>query len=174
MRVDNRTIQQILRVNHAGETGAIRIYETQIAVARFFAHSCVEPLEEMLKHERRHLETFNRLLVSRGIRHCHVLPLWAFGGAVLGVVTGLLGSRAIWVCTAAVESVVNQHLDDQIQGLRGTDSEVLEAVLSIKRDEEAHRDTALELGGASSGTYRILWRTIAGATSFAIWLSTKL
>lgn len=171
--MDNRTIQQILRVNHAGERGAIRIYEAQITVARFFARSCVEPLEEMLSHERRHLEIFNRLLASRGVRHCHVLPLWAIGGATLGIVTGLLGSRAIWVCTAAVESVVNRHLDDQIRSLCGVDPEALEAVLSIKRDEETHRDTALELGGVPGGAYRVLCCMIAGVTSFAISLSTK-
>lgn len=168
------SVGQILRVDHAGECGAINIYRSQIFISRLFHPQCVPALEEMLSHERRHFATFDAMLKARGLRHCYGLPFWKAGGLTLGTVTALFGERAIWVCTAAIEHTVNEHLEHQVEFLSKSDPEALAAVQSIRRDEEAHEDHALEHGGRSGGLYRVLHFFVRGATSFAIWLSTKL
>ena len=89
------SVDQILRVNHAGERGAISIYKGQLLIARWLHPSCVESLSEMLGHEKEHFQKFNTILKSRNLRQCHVLFLWALGGWTLGIVTALLGQRSI-------------------------------------------------------------------------------
>jgi len=108
-----KEIDRILRVDHAGEFGAINIYRSQIFVANIFYRDIVKKLEEMLAHEKKHYSTFNDLLVSRNIRHCYALYFWAFGSATLGLFTGLLGRNAIWVCTNSIETT--EHV---IKGLK--------------------------------------------------------
>lgn len=173
-RMAVQTIDQILRVDHAGECGAIRIYRSQIAVARILHPDCVPDLSRMLEHELRHFRTFDSLLKARGIRSCYALPLWMVGGWMLGSFTALLGKKAIWVCTAAIENTVNQHLDHQVEVLSRSDPEALAAVESIRRDEEEHEDHAVKNGGEGRGLYRVLRWLVKGATGLAIWLSTKL
>ena len=164
----------VLRVNHAGERGAICIYQSQLAVARMLHPTCVKPLEEMLAHERQHYLAFESILRRRGVRQCHALPLWALGGYALGALTALLGERAIWACTAAIERTVNEHLEQQVAFLEGRDHEVLAAVQSIRRDEEAHADHARAQSGETAGAYSALRWLIRSATTFAIWLSARL
>ncbi|HEU4654816.1 MAG TPA: demethoxyubiquinone hydroxylase family protein [Steroidobacteraceae bacterium] len=169
-----QTVNQILRVDHAGECGAIRIYRSQIAVARILHPECIPDLSRMLEHELRHFRTFDSLLKTRGVRSCYALPLWMVGGFILGSVTAILGKRAIWVCTAAVENTVNEHLDHQIAVLSSTDPEALAAVESIRCDEKEHEDHAIKNGGEGRGLYRVLRWMVKAATGVAIWLSTKL
>jgi len=167
-------VDQILRVDHAGECGAIRIYRSQIAIARILHPGCVRELSRMLEHELRHFQTFDSLLRTRGIRPCYALPLWMIGGWILGSFTALLGRKAIWVCTAAIENTVNQHLDHQVAVLSAADPETLAAVESIRRDEEEHEEHAIINGGEGRGLYRGLRWLVKGSTGLAIWLSTKL
>lgn len=168
-----KEVERIIRVDHAGEQGAIGIYSVQLVVARLLYRDMVPVLENMLLHEREHFATFNRLLNDRGIRHCYGLALWAFGGAVLGAVTALLGRNAIWVCTHSIETTVLHHLEWQLEFLREHDVEAFAAVLSIKRDEEQHRELGWH-NGKQSLIYKPLFWTVSRSTEFAIWLSTKL
>ncbi len=168
------SVAQILRVNHAEERGAIGIYRGQIAIAKVLHPSVVVPLSKMLAHEEEHFRRFDSILVRRGIRHCYALGFWAFGGWFIGLFTALLGPKAIWSCTAAIESTVNEHLSGQVEFLRSRDAEVLSAVESIRFDEEAHEDHAWNNGGAAGGLYAVLRGGIVSATSFAIWLSTRM
>ena len=169
-----QTVDQIIRVDHAGECGAIRIYRSQIAVARILHPECVPDLSSMLDHELRHFRTFDSLLKARGIRSCYALPLWMVGGSILGSFTAFLGKKAIWVCPAAIENTANQHLDHQVAVLSSKDPEGLAAVESIRRDEEEHEHHAVKNGGEGRGLYRGLRWLVEGATGLAIWLSTKL
>ncbi|MDX1497829.1 MAG: demethoxyubiquinone hydroxylase family protein, partial [Salinisphaeraceae bacterium] len=105
-----KEVERIIRVDHAGERGAIGIYSAQLLVARVLYKDLVTVLEEMLSHELEHYATFNRLLKARGIRHCYGLTLWALGGWGLGIITALLGRNAIWVCTNSIETTVLHHL----------------------------------------------------------------
>ena len=125
------TIRRILKVNHAGEHGAIRIYRAQIAVARWCYPELVPVLSQMLGHEIEHHRVFLDAMPSRAARPCRVMALWSLGGSVLDFVTALLGRQAIWTCTAAVESAVHRHLDDQIVFLEQRDPGLHEALQEI-------------------------------------------
>jgi 3-demethoxyubiquinol 3-hydroxylase len=98
------TIARIVRVNHAGEYGAIRIYSAQIAIATRLYPDIAPALAEMLEHEKRHCRLFFEAMPARHSRPCRIMSLWSWGGALLGVITALMGRQAIWICTAAVEA----------------------------------------------------------------------
>src|SRR5258706_6056325 len=168
-----KEIERILRVDHAGEYGAINIYTAQLLVARIFYKDIVLKLEEMIAHEKKHFETFNNLLVSKSIRHCYALRLWAFGGFSLGLITAIIGRNAIWICTDSVETTVLHHLDRQLEFLHKHDSSAYDVGLSIKADEESHQDFG-HSNSTESFIYKPIFFTVQKSTEFAILLSTKL
>ncbi|RLU01216.1 demethoxyubiquinone hydroxylase family protein [Ketobacter sp.] len=166
-------IARILRVDHAGETGAIQIYRAQIFLSRLLYPDIVPILAEMLEHEQAHQKVFSDLLRKRGIRTCYALRLWSLGGYLLGVITSLLGRNSIWVCTNAIESTVLLHLKEQISFLRNIDSEAYSAVCSIKSDEESHQQ--IGMANQNKGLLSVLVIALVKySTTFAIWLSIKL
>jgi len=167
-------VQRILRVDHAGEHGAIGIYSAQIVISRLLWPDLTATLAEIRSHEEKHLARFDQELKTRNLRSCHVLPLWYLGGYVLGILTGLLGRKAIWACTAAVENTVCQHLQNQKVFLKLHDERALEAVLSIEQDELDHLDHACANGGTNKGLGRIISAVVSSLTALAIWLSGKL
>lgn len=169
----NQEVARIVRVDHAGEHGAIQIYTAQLKIAKLLYKDIAPLLEEMLNHEKEHHETFGALLKRRNIRTCYALPIWAIGGFVLGRLTGLLGRNAIWVCTASIESTVLHHLEWQLEYLKSNDIEAYEAVEGIKSDEEEHLAHG-NSKGKQSFIYEPIFVVVRYSTKFAIWLSTKL
>ncbi len=125
------TIARILKVNHAGEYGAIRIYRAQIFVARRLYPDVVAFLEETLRHEIRHCALFRDAMPVRHARPCRVMAFWGNGGFVLGFLTALMGRQGIWICTAAVEGAVHKHLEDQLLFLRDKDPELRSIIAAI-------------------------------------------
>jgi len=168
-----KEIERILRVDHAGELGAINIYRAQLSIAKLFYKDMVPELRDMLAHEKEHFSTFNKLLLSRSVRSCYALWFWALGGFILGLFTGLVGRNAIWVCTNAIESTVLHHLEWQLNFLQKHDLEAYNAVHSIKADEEAHQKLG-EQKGTNARLYSPIFFVVKGSTKYAIWLSTKL
>jgi ubiquinone biosynthesis monooxygenase Coq7 len=168
-----KEVERIIRVDHAGEFGAINIYRAQLFVARIVYRDIVLKLEEMLSHEKEHFKKFDSILLKRHIRHCYALHLWAFGGAILGFLTAIIGRNAIWVCTDSIESTVLHHLNWQLEFLAKHDSEVHQAVLSIKADEKSHQEFG-QNNGTKSPVYLPIFWAVRKSTEFAIWLSTKL
>lgn len=168
-----KEVERILRVDHAGECGAIQIYKMQLFVSKIFYKDITSALEEMLEHEKEHFSIFDTILKKRNIRHCYALPFWSLGGAALGLITALLGRNAIWVCTNSIESTVLHHLVWQLDFLEKNDSEVHDAVLSIKADEEAHQEFG-QNHGTDSLIYKPIFWVVRKSTELAIWLSTKL
>lgn len=169
---DALTIKRIVRVNHAGEYGAIRIYSAQIAIAKRLWPDIVPALQEMLADEVRHCDKFFAAMPTRQSRPCRVMQFWSFGGWTLGTVTALFGRNTIWVCTAAVEEAVHRHLDDQMHYLRSRDADLYDVIGSIRAEELAHLNHAeaeLKAAGAQSALLR---RAIAVITDLLIWLST--
>jgi len=166
-------VERILRVDQAGEYGAIHIYKAQLFVAKIFYKDIVPKLDEMLSHELTHYKIFTDLLRKRSIRKCYAIKFWALGGFCLGLITGLLGRNAIWVCTNSIETTVLHHLEWQLGFLEKNDLEAYDAVLSIKSDEEEHQEF-----GATHGTtsliYKPIFWVVRQSTECAIWLSTKL
>ncbi|KRB52152.1 MAG: demethoxyubiquinone hydroxylase family protein [Pseudomonadota bacterium] len=169
-------LAEILRVDHAGELGAVHIYRGQRAVlgAAKGHERIAGQLEEMEGHEAVHLARFDQLLNQHQVRPTVMTPLWRAAAFTLGAGTALLGEKAAHACTEAVENVIEQHYASQIAELEGRDPE-LAAELSKFRDEElAHRDHAVEEGARDAPGYPILSAVIRAGCKAAIKISEKL
>ena len=165
---------RIIKVNHAGEFGAINIYRAQILIAKLLHRPYVAMLEDFLSHEQKHLRIFGDVLEQRQVARCKSYWLCGIGGFVLGLLTACLGRKGVMACTAAVETVVTRHLKDQIVELRTAgDGQALAAVGAIVRDEEHHRDAAVS-EGFDCIFYRPLYQVIAVSTEAVIWLGMRL
>jgi ubiquinone biosynthesis monooxygenase Coq7 len=169
-------LAEILRVDHAGELGAVHIYRGQRAVlGKAPGHERVAAqLEEMEGHEAVHLARFDALLAERRVRPTALSPLWRAAGFALGAGTALIGDKAAHACTEAVESVIEQHYAGQVAELSNHDPE-LAAELARFRDEElAHRDRAVEEGAKDAPGYPLLSAVIRAGCKAAIKISEKL
>jgi 3-demethoxyubiquinol 3-hydroxylase len=164
---------RIIKVNHAGEHGAIQIYTGQIMIARWTAPALVEELTEFRSHETRHREIFRAELARRGARRCRSYWLCGIGGWLLGIVTGLLGAGAISATTVAVEQVVLRHLETQLALLRNSDPTAVAAISAIIEDEQQHHDRSAALARAGSFWPRLLTPVVAASTEAVIWVGMR-
>ncbi|NDC59523.1 MAG: demethoxyubiquinone hydroxylase family protein [Alphaproteobacteria bacterium] len=172
----DRRLAEILRVDHAGEFGAVQIYRGQRAVfdmAPSKAHIS-GLLSEMEAGEQTHLETFDRLLVERGVRPTVFAPLWRIAGFTLGAATALMGEKAAHACTAAVEDVIEKHYAEQARALDDLDPELKATVEQFRADELHHKDTALAEGAAEAPGYKLMSAIIKFGCRAAIRISEKL
>lgn len=168
-KTDLDTPKKILKVNHAGEFGAVNIYRSQLFISRLFMRDLVPQIEDFLADEKRHLDIFWTEIQRRKGVKCKSYWLCGLGGYFMGFVSALLGRRGIMACTWAVESVVVEHLHNQILFLKDKkDAEALEAVEAILEDEQNHRDVGLEGGGADNIWYKPLRFTISMFTEGVI------
>ena len=165
-------VEAMIRVDHAGEYGAVRIYEGQLAVLRDGAAS--DSIRRMAEQEQRHLATFDRLIVERRVRPTALEPVWRLAGFALGAATALMGEKAAFACTAAVEEVIDEHYAAQIERLGESDAELKSVVADFRADEIAHRDEALARGAEQAPAYRALSEAIKAGCRLAIALSTRL
>lgn len=169
---DQRTIARILKVNHAGEFGAIRIYRAQLWVARRW-HKALEPfLSETLSHEIAHCQHFLDAMPARDARPCHAMSLWGTGGWMLGFITAVMGTNAIMVCTRAVEATVHRHLDEQLHFLTGRDEPLRALIATIQIEENDHLNFATARVRPSV-LNAPLAALIVFSTEAVIWLSTQ-
>ena len=165
---------RIIRVNHAGEHGAIGIYTGQILMARLTAPEMVAELREFRTHEQRHRAIFGAELARRGRRRCRSYWLCGAGGFVLGAITGLLGRSAIAATTTAVERVVLRHLEQQRVVLQDHDPAAVSAILSVVAEEQQHHDQSLAHIQAGTFWPRIITPIVSGSTEAVIWLGMRL
>ena len=166
------TVARMIRVDHAGEYGAARIYQGQLAV---LGSSAVAPvIRGMADQEQRHLAAFDRLVVERRVRPTVLSPFWHAAGFALGAATALLGERAAMACTVAVEEVIDEHYSAQLETLGGEEPELAAAIEEFRGDERAHRDTGIAHGAESAPGYPVLSAAIKAGSRLAIWLSTRL
>jgi ubiquinone biosynthesis monooxygenase Coq7 len=165
---------RILKVDHAGEQGAICVYRAQLAVARLTAPSMRDQLADFLLHEKRHRSIFGAALMKRGLSRCRSYALCSLGGYVLGAVTALLGRKAIAATTIAIESVVLRHLAEQCRQLELIDPEAAEIIAGIVDDEQLHHDRSLDQIDIDRTWLRGLTAVVSQATEAAIWLGMKL
>ena len=165
------SVERMIRVDHAGEFGARRIYEGQLAV---LGRSESAPLlRHMAEQERVHLETFERLMVERRVRPSALHPLWHVAGFVLGAGTALMGERAAMACTVAVEEVIDTHYERRHSQL-GADEEALKDTIARFREEELeHRDMALQNEAEQAAGYTALTTVIKAGSRAAIWLAER-
>ena len=164
----------IIRVDHAGEQGAICVYRAQWAVAGLTAPSMRERLADFLVHEKRHRSIFGAALMTRGLPRARSYVLCSAGGYMLGIVTGLLGRRAIAATTIALESVVVRHLNAQRDELAAIDPAVAELIASIVEDEQLQHDRSLDQIDLDRSWLRGVSSLVRQATEAAIWLGMKL
>lgn len=164
---------RILKVNHAGENGAVNIYAGQIVFARFTAPSIVAELVEFKSHEERHRAVFWAELQKRKRPRCRSYWLCGLGGYTLGLVTGLLGSRAIAATTVAVERVVLRHLEHQLKVLAGVDDEACAAIASIVAEERQHHDQSASHIASDGFWSKLLSPIIAASTEAVIWVGMR-
>ncbi len=167
-------VERIIRVDHAGEYGAVRIYEGQLAVLGRGAKG--DLIRHMLDQEKAHLETFDKLVAERRVRPTALLPFWHAAGFALGAATALIGEKAAMACTVAVEEAIDEHYAGQIAALETVADEAdLKDTCAKFRDEELeHRDAGLEHGAEQAPGYEVLTGAIKAGSKLAIWLSTRI
>lgn len=165
-------IDRILRVDHAGEFGAVRIYEGQYSVLKNSEDAAT--IQHMKEQEEVHRAKFEQLLVERRVRPTLLTPFWNVAGFALGAGTALLGKEAAMACTEAVEEVIDEHYQHQLEEL-GEEEEDLKAVIKKFRDEEIeHRDIARANGAAEAPGYELLTTAVKAGSKLAIWLSSRV
>lgn len=173
-------LERMLRVDHAGEYGATRIYAGQLAVLDRNGSGAAPAIRHMAAQEDRHLAAFNRLLPQRRVRPTLLAPFWHVAGFALGAATAMLGEKAAMACTEAVEEVIDDHYQGQLKTLEtlaaeGRGEPELAALIEEFRTEEVeHRDTARAAGAAEAPAYPLLREGIRSATRLAIWLSERV
>jgi len=165
-------VERMLRVDHAGEFGAVRIYSGQKAVLG--KNKKTGPLlAHMLEQEQVHLKTFEGLIKKRGARPTALMPLWHVAGWALGAGTAALGEKAAMACTVAVEEVIDEHYADQIEALGNDEPELAETFEKFRQEELEHRDIGLEHGAEKTIGYAPLTGLIKNGSRLAIWLSER-
>ncbi len=165
-------VESMIRVNQAGEYGAMRIYAGQLAVLRHGA--AAEKIKEMAAQEREHLDAFNKLAAERRVRPTALEPLWHLAGFALGAATALMGEKAAMACTVAVEEVIEEHYADQAAQLGQDEAPLRETIEKFRADELEHRDTAVAHHARETPGYELLASAIKAGSRLAIWLSTRV
>ena len=168
----NEMIKRFIRVDQAGEYGAQRIYEGQLAVLG--NRPIAKDLRKMADTERQHLEKFNELLVTRRVRPTALQPLWHLAGFALGAGTALLGERAAMACTVAIEEVIDEHYQKQANYLGQDESELRNTIVQTRNEELEHRDIALDEGAKDAPLYEPMRFAIKKGAKLAIWLSERI
>ena len=164
--------EAMIRVDHAGEYGAVRIYQGQLAVLK--NGPAADTIRHMAEQEERHLKAFDKLVNERKVRPTALEPVWRVAGFALGAATALMGEKAAFACTAAVEEVIDEHYASQIAALEGKDEALKATVEDFRADEVAHRDEALKQGAEQAPGYKLLSETIKAGCRLAIKLSERI
>jgi ubiquinone biosynthesis monooxygenase Coq7 len=165
-------VHRMIRVDHAGEYGAARIYAGQLAVLG--AGRSGPAIRHMAAQEGRHLETFDRLIADRHVRPTALQPLWYVAGFALGAATAMLGDKAAMACTVAVEEVIDEHYARQAEQLGDDEAELKETIEAFRAEEIEHRDIGLAEGAEEAPAYEFLTGAIKAGSRLAIWLSTRV
>ena len=168
-----RAIERMIRVNHAGEFGAKRIYAGQLAVmgdrtpaARSIAH--------MAEQEERHLSAFDKMMTERGVRPTALHPVWNVAGFALGAVSAAIGPEAAMACTVAVETEIDRHYSEQLAEIGDSDPELSAMIEDFQADELEHKATALEQGAERAPAYPLLSALVRMGCRTAISLSKHI
>ena len=175
-KTDQKILEEIIRVDHAGERGAIKIYEGQLLALKTIKQdeTLKNIIEEMKDHEKEHLEFFEKEIQKRNMKPTYLLPLWDLMGISLGFGTALLGKKAAMLCTASVEEVIDSHYQNQINQLNSNEKKLREKIIKFREDEFKHKDIAYEKGATKNGIYSILDKIIKTGSKIAINVSEKI
>ncbi len=175
-KVSKKKIEEFIRVDHAGERGAVKIYEGQLLALNTFVkdENLKKIIEEMKIHEKEHSEFFENEIKKRNIAPTKLLPLWDLLGVGLGFGSTLLGKKAAMLCTASVEEVIDEHYLNQINQLDEDEKFLKNKIKKFREDELNHKDIAYEKGATKKGPYSILDKIIKTGSKIAINISEKI
>ena len=169
-------IEEFIRVDHAGERGAVKIYEGQLLALNTFVkdENLKKTIEEMKIHEKEHCQFFENEIKIRKIKPTKFLPLWDLLGVGLGFGSTLLGKKAAMLCTASVEEVIDKHYQNQISELENDEKELKSKIIKFRDDEIHHKDIAYKEGATKDGFYSIMDKIIKSGSKIAIRISEKI
>jgi ubiquinone biosynthesis monooxygenase Coq7 len=170
-------VERVIRVDQAGEFGAVRIYEGQLAALRWTGRAngdAGRKIAAMARAEREHRATFDRLMTQRRVRPTALSPVWDLAGFALGAATALMGDKAAMACTVAIEETIDEHYASQAAALGDDEADLRATVEKFRAEEIAHRDEALASGAEQAPAYELLTRAIKTGSKLAIWLSTRI
>ena len=175
-KTDKKILEEIIRVDHAGERGAIKIYEGQLLALNTIKEdeNLKKKIEEMKEHEEEHLKYFEKEIQKRKIKPTYLLPLWDIMGISLGFGTAMLGKKAAMLCTASVEEVIENHYENQVNKLGEDELELKEKIEKFKEDEINHKNIAYNAGASNKGIYSIMDKVIRTSSKIAITISEKI
>ncbi len=169
-------IEEFIRVDHAGERGAVKIYEGQLLALNTLVkdENLKKIIEEMKVHEKEHSEFFENEIKKRKIKPTRLLPVWDLLGVGLGFGSAILGKKATMLCTASVEEVIDKHYQNQINQLGPEENDLKNKIIKFREDELHHKDIAYEKGATKKGIYSIMDKVIKTGSKIAINISEKI
>tara|TARA_B100000686_G_scaffold162219_1_gene169774 strand:- start:24 stop:557 length:534 start_codon:yes stop_codon:yes gene_type:complete len=175
-KTDKRKLEEFIRVDHAGERGAIKIYEGQLLALNTFMKDdkLKDIIEEMRIHEKEHLDFFNEEIKKRNIEPTKLLPLWDLLGVGLGFSSVIMGKKATMLCTASVEEVIDGHYKNQLNELQSDEKNLKEKIKKFRDDEIHHKNIAYDNGASKKGLYSIFDKIIKTGSKIAINISEKI
>jgi ubiquinone biosynthesis monooxygenase Coq7 len=175
-KTNKKKIEEFIRVDHAGERGAIKIYEGQLLALNTFVKNeeLKKTIEEMKEHEKEHAEYFENEIKKRKIEPTKFLPIWDLLGVTIGFGSTLIGKKTAMLCTASVEEVIDQHYQNQINQLEEDENKLKEKIKKFRKDEIRHKNIAYEKGATKKGLYGILDKIIKTSSKIAINISEKI
>ena len=176
MKKTDSKVEEFIRVDHAGERGAVKIYEGQLLALNTIVKNddLKKTIEDMKEHEIEHCQFFENEIKKRKIRPTKFLPLWDLLGVGLGFGSTLLGKKAAMLCTASVEEVIDKHYLDQINQLGPEEKELKKKITKFRQDELDHKDIAYEEGASKKGIYSIMDKIIKTGSKISIRISEKV
>ena len=175
-KTNKKKLEEFIRVDHAGERGAIKIYEGQLlALSTFYKdEELKKTIEEMKSHEKEHLNYFEKEIKKRNIKPTKLLPIWDILGVGLGFGSTLLGKKAAMLCTASVEEVIDEHYRNQINQIENDEKKLKEKLKKFREDELHHKNIAYEKGATKDGVYLLIDKIIKTGSRVAINISEKV
>ena len=175
-KTNKKKIEEFIRVDHAGERGAIKIYEGQLLALNTIKKNDIlkKKIEKMKVHEIEHAEFFEKEIEKRSIKPTKLLPLWDLLGIGLGFGSAIMGKKAAMLCTASVEEVIDDHYQKQIKLLNSDEKKLKEKIKKFRNDELNHKDIAYQNGASKDGPYLILDKIIKTGSKIAINISEKI
>jgi len=176
MKNSKPNIDEFIRVDHAGERGAVKIYEGQLLALNTLVNdeNLKKTIEEMKVHEKEHCEYFENEIKKRKIKPTKLLPLWDLLGVTLGFGSTILGKKAAMLCTASVEEVIDEHYQNQINQLGSDEEKLKKKIIKFREDELHHKDIAYEKGATKKGLYMLMDKIIKTGSKIAINISEKI
>ena len=175
-KTSKNKIEEFIRVDQAGERGAIKIYEGQLLALNTFVkdENLKKTIEKMKNHEKEHLDFFNKEIKKRKIKPTKLLPIWDLLGIGLGFSSAMMGKKAAMLCTASVEEVIDKHYQNQLDQLHSDEKNLKKKIKKFRDDELHHKDIAYKEGASKKGFYSIFDKIIKTGSKVAINISEKI